>query len=352
MSLATRCPHCKTIFHVTEEQLRLRSGTVRCGICRYLFNGTDNLIGRVTPENAGFPPDHSGMEELSFPGNTGIDSGKVSSPDNALKEAFNRQLQTINLDLDDFPADKVLSADTETPVSPLEKTSFPSNTIRHQQEAENVPVKDLPGIYPEKVAGQTGTPPTLPAKPTRPDSFAHSSDTISGNLDRIIQQKKKKSRISLLFWLTGTIFLFIILCGQILYRYSEHIVLWWPPSESLVNSVCEILACPVNTPVQPSSPFHIEYSNLTATENSPNRFTQQIVITNHDSLPRRFPSLAMEITDVEHNLLSRRILEPEEYLPEQSGTVKELAPGETASFLLGIEYPHDAAISSRIILYY
>ncbi len=352
MSLATRCPHCKTVFHVTEEQLRLRSGTVRCGICRYLFNGTDNLVGRITPENAGFPPDHSETEELSSPENTGTDSGKAFPPDEALKEAFNKQLQTISLDLDDFTADKVPSAGAGSPVSPSEKASSPSNEIRRQPETESVPVKNRSGIYPEKVEGQTDAPPTLPAEPARPGSFAHSSDTISGDLDRIIQQKKKKSRISLLFWSTGTILLFIVLCGQILYRYSERIVLWWPPSEGLVSSACEILACPVNTPMQPSPPFHIEYGNLTATENSPHRFTQQIAITNHDSLPQPFPSLAMEITDAEHHLLSRRILEPEEYLPEQSGTARELAPGETASFRLGIEYPHDTAINSRVILYH
>ncbi len=42
--LFTRCPGCKTVFRVTEAQLGLRAGQVRCGHCRTVFNGRDELI--------------------------------------------------------------------------------------------------------------------------------------------------------------------------------------------------------------------------------------------------------------------------------------------------------------------
>lgn len=42
--LFTRCPGCKTIFRVTEPQLELRAGQVRCGHCRTVFNGREELI--------------------------------------------------------------------------------------------------------------------------------------------------------------------------------------------------------------------------------------------------------------------------------------------------------------------
>ena len=42
--LFTRCPGCKTIFRVTEPQLALRDGQVRCGHCRTVFNGREHLI--------------------------------------------------------------------------------------------------------------------------------------------------------------------------------------------------------------------------------------------------------------------------------------------------------------------
>ncbi len=38
-----RCTHCKTIFRVTEEQLKIAKGYVRCGVCEQPFNALQNL---------------------------------------------------------------------------------------------------------------------------------------------------------------------------------------------------------------------------------------------------------------------------------------------------------------------
>ena len=40
----TRCPGCKTIFRVTDSQLALRDGQVRCGPCQTVFNGREHFI--------------------------------------------------------------------------------------------------------------------------------------------------------------------------------------------------------------------------------------------------------------------------------------------------------------------
>lgn len=58
--LFTRCPGCKTIFRVTEPQLELRGGQVRCGHCRTVFNGRDELIELDAPA----VPDPEANDEL------------------------------------------------------------------------------------------------------------------------------------------------------------------------------------------------------------------------------------------------------------------------------------------------
>ena len=40
----TRCPGCRTIFRVTQQQLTLRGGQVRCGHCHTVFNGVAALL--------------------------------------------------------------------------------------------------------------------------------------------------------------------------------------------------------------------------------------------------------------------------------------------------------------------
>ncbi|MGS0895233.1 DUF3426 domain-containing protein [Burkholderia stagnalis] len=48
MLLATRCPHCDTVFRLQQEQLSLHEGLVRCGHCRQVFNASQSLV----PEHA------------------------------------------------------------------------------------------------------------------------------------------------------------------------------------------------------------------------------------------------------------------------------------------------------------
>ena len=41
--LVTRCPHCSTRFRVSEAQLQVAKGRVRCGACLTVFVGSDHL---------------------------------------------------------------------------------------------------------------------------------------------------------------------------------------------------------------------------------------------------------------------------------------------------------------------
>ena len=36
--MITECPYCKTEFRITEQQLKLADGMVRCGLCHKTFN--------------------------------------------------------------------------------------------------------------------------------------------------------------------------------------------------------------------------------------------------------------------------------------------------------------------------
>lgn len=51
MLLATRCPHCETVFRLQQEQLSLHEGLVRCGHCHEIFNASQSLV----PEHAQQP---------------------------------------------------------------------------------------------------------------------------------------------------------------------------------------------------------------------------------------------------------------------------------------------------------
>lgn len=58
MSLATRCPHCNTIFKVVQDQLKVSEGWVRCGRCTEVFNALEGLFDmeREAPPQRIVPP--------------------------------------------------------------------------------------------------------------------------------------------------------------------------------------------------------------------------------------------------------------------------------------------------------
>jgi predicted Zn finger-like uncharacterized protein len=57
MALATKCPHCNTIFRVAHDQLKLRGGIVRCGACNEVFDGNAALVAPATTPPAIALPD-------------------------------------------------------------------------------------------------------------------------------------------------------------------------------------------------------------------------------------------------------------------------------------------------------
>jgi len=54
----TRCPGCTTVFRVTPEQLATRTGQVRCGQCKTVFDGIAQQVSLSPPmrSDAGAPP--------------------------------------------------------------------------------------------------------------------------------------------------------------------------------------------------------------------------------------------------------------------------------------------------------
>ena len=50
----TRCPHCTSVFNITDEQLAARGGHVRCGSCLQVFRADQHLVegenGQLTPQ--------------------------------------------------------------------------------------------------------------------------------------------------------------------------------------------------------------------------------------------------------------------------------------------------------------
>jgi predicted Zn finger-like uncharacterized protein len=54
-SQVTQCPKCNTSFRVTESQLTIANGAVRCGSCLHIFNAPDHWLSNVTALSTSSP---------------------------------------------------------------------------------------------------------------------------------------------------------------------------------------------------------------------------------------------------------------------------------------------------------
>lgn len=50
-SRVTQCPKCQTSFRVTDAQLDIANGAVRCGSCLHIFNATEHWLGETATTN-------------------------------------------------------------------------------------------------------------------------------------------------------------------------------------------------------------------------------------------------------------------------------------------------------------
>jgi predicted Zn finger-like uncharacterized protein len=143
MALATKCPHCNTIFRVAADQLKLRGGIVRCGTCREVFDGNAALVdpaaaspfltsapGTAAPPSTSYPADNSlpsatddePIYSLDF--DTSFDPFGILPETAQLKDDADDG-ENIELDLDvslpaEVPADAPLVLPEETPAEPPE----------------------------------------------------------------------------------------------------------------------------------------------------------------------------------------------------------------------------------------
>ncbi|MBE3023796.1 DUF3426 domain-containing protein [Janthinobacterium sp. GW458P] len=147
MALATKCPHCNTIFRVAADQLKLRGGIVRCGTCREVFDGNAALVdpaaaspfltsglGPAAPFSTAYPAENSlpsvtddePIYSLDF--DTSFDPFGIL-PETAQLKGDADDNEHIELDLDvslpaevlaDAPAAAPLEVPAEIPAEPPE----------------------------------------------------------------------------------------------------------------------------------------------------------------------------------------------------------------------------------------
>lgn len=169
MALATQCPHCQTIFKVAHDQLKLRSGLVRCGACKQIFNGIEHLVPPDQGTPGSTPPESAAVSAPPLP--QALPAAAIDTeitPDSMVSNAFQAEAQTGIDALEFIPVD---DPETQTrifsPAPPPQPDARPSAASSAVAEADEDPLtrmtlvdfSDFNAEWDETVPAHDATPP-------------------------------------------------------------------------------------------------------------------------------------------------------------------------------------------------
>ncbi len=323
MLLATKCPYCKTTFKVANDQLKLQSGLVRCGICHQVFNGIEHLA------QAG----------------TAATSSKINTPE-------------INLaDQPGVPEQQSRTEPTipEHPVSSGESEDdlFESFGINTEISAKVEPVLDMPNLvdtFFQVRADQTAVEPevmeeivvTEPndgfgAEPTgsgeirdallepQPDEEVEEVDEPDDAVAEIAEVAGDDELAHLLFirqartrrrmkWLlaVGTLLLTLALAGQSVYQFRDYLAAAYPQSRPTLVMLCRLAHCQISLPAQLDA-ISYEADELHSLPHE-NTFEFSLLMRNHSALPQAWPHIELTLKDPKKRVVLRRVFLPSDYL--------------------------------------
>jgi predicted Zn finger-like uncharacterized protein len=148
MALATQCPHCQTTFRVAHDQLKLRAGLVRCGACKQIFNGIENLLRPEEMEQV-FPP--TAAPRTAAPAPSVTQAAQKFMPAPAITPQVAPSVPVP------FPSSPPFPPNPETPASTASAPDAAANVADEADVAEDADVANVAGAQmPPSATADTG----------------------------------------------------------------------------------------------------------------------------------------------------------------------------------------------------
>lgn len=374
MALATTCPSCKTSFKVLSDQLKLRRGMVRCGICQQVFSGVEYLRyvsdARVAPSadaeaepatvaddlhTAFFLPETRMATEVRPPvppaserrpprrparGRPGAPAGSPDwpgIPDDSPLWADRQRGQT------DGPAELRGSASAartgREPGDPqaTEADDVWPSTMIWPRPAEPGPASHdsrpgppaasvlAPVHAPEVVPRRAPHPPATPPRTTEPSAARRPADPDddagldAADEDEAVDFFGRSSNPAFDFdlpprgvWIAAGL-LALLLIGQVTLGARDVIAARLPAARGFLEAIATPFGLQVGMPVRPEA-ITIESFDLARAPEGQSRFKLNMLLRNRSGMQLQWPSIELTLTDSTGGILVRKAILATSYL--------------------------------------
>lgn len=297
--VTTTCPQCSTIFRVNPEQLAARRGQVRCGRCRHVFNGYETVsVGPDLPDSEAPAPAPARRSKGWWPKMLGGAGGK--------------------------PAPK--------PAAEAGRASGPA--VRAEGLTKMV---ELVRGGPDPAAVEPGA---LRVRPAFGIAVERASDDF--NLPSL-QRRRRLLRIA-----SGVLVL-AVLISVVLARNA--LVQALPALRPLYATICRPLHCQVPLPADAEA-WSVESNELLEDPNVPQLFHFAATLRNRSAYVQAYPTLDLNLTDMEGLAVDRRVVPPQQYLPAGHPAAEGLAPNAEVAVRIEVKGADKRSQGYRLVLFF
>jgi predicted Zn finger-like uncharacterized protein len=393
MALATQCPHCQTTFRVAHDQLKLRAGLVRCGYCKEIFNGIENLLPSedavsaapaptpapaptaTSPEAPAVQPtaaapanqadhdqDSTPSAEITESESVAHDADETAEPDNAEPAIEVPAASKIDFDI---PAGFERDADLYVP-DPAYEANKPEDPLQRMTLLDFT--RDLPDEINAENTASTYDPNELdqaindlqrkPWRGSRKSAKAAAEDALdevdADDEPDFLKRGRRKQRLSRklrIFLGTSCFILLIAALLQGAYVFRNQIAGWFPQAKPVLIDACKLLGCRIDLPAQIDQ-VSIESSELQTLANDKDTFVLTTLLRNYSSTSQEWPHIELTLNDINEKALLRRVFTPADYLHNSEDVRLGFSANSERSVKLSFELSQLKASGYRVYLFY
>lgn len=386
-TLLTRCPHCDTRFRVTDEQLGIAKGKVRCGNCMEVFNAIDHREdesgGRAAaapqpakPEPGEAAPDTVGEEDFVFQDNPEEDAAagryagtKSTFSDDELSDSFREfdersaggfgddtDVEASDESIDESWAEAMLSE--ERPTAP--ETRKPASA-RPAVEDEEPP---LPPRQPEPEPGERREPrfemAPEPARetpeaagwamPPEPDLSAERPAAEPYHDLRYepiaVSGSGSGSWLRRTAWTLAVLALLGLLVSQVAYFQFDRLSSI-PQLRPFYEQACELAGCELE-PLVAIDQIQSRKLVVRTDPEDRNALIVDAVIVNEADFAQPFPAIGLTFSNLNGDVVAQSVFAPEDYLAGEARELESMPPDTPVRIAINIRDPGRDAVNYNL----
>ena len=353
-SLQTQCPQCETRFRVTDEQLSIAGGKVRCGNCMHVFNA---VAHKVLPETGSAPassgPETTPTDSQSSSPEQGAEDDDLVFEDNPEEDATEGRYagNALTFSQDEL-SDSFRDFDqTDTP--PQRDDKLTENDQDHDESWAEAMLHDddddKPAEqHPEQPSEVPQTPEPSKHKPEpEPATPADELSLSAVDDDRVLpttqkqtqpgQQQARREKHDDLFqdlrhepvsvdssggglrkalWSLVILTLLGVLVAQVVWFQFDRLAAI-PQLRPFYEQACELAGCKLKPLINVEA---IQSRKLVVRTNPDNRnqLIVDAVIVNQAGFEQPFPAIALTFSNLNGDVVAQSTFTPEEYLADAS----------------------------------